>query len=123
MTAGVSSMTNASKIPCLKIGHATQTDPRAREEPPAVFKVIDSSNRSILPIAPAARMNLSAKRVHPQPASTMNLSMPRCAGNFSLHPAAAAPRWVEGQFSSDASQKCQTSSAKSDGLSCASLDA
>eukprot|EP00959_Pyramimonas_sp_CCMP1952_P196908 4116995-Pyramimonas_sp.AAC.1 len=61
--------------------------------------------------------------LHPQPASTMNLSAPKCTGAFSLHRAAAVPRWAARPFSSGASQRCQISSAKSDALSCASLDA
>eukprot|EP00959_Pyramimonas_sp_CCMP1952_P253163 5289153-Pyramimonas_sp.AAC.1 len=43
ITAGVSGMTNASKFPSLKLRHATQTEPRALEEPPAVFRVLASS--------------------------------------------------------------------------------
>eukprot|EP00959_Pyramimonas_sp_CCMP1952_P356539 7466506-Pyramimonas_sp.AAC.1 len=72
ITAGVSGMTNASKCPPLKPGHATQTEPRAREEPPAVLWAIDSANRLIIPVAPAARMSISAIRLRPQPVSTMN---------------------------------------------------
>eukprot|EP00959_Pyramimonas_sp_CCMP1952_P142023 2973046-Pyramimonas_sp.AAC.1 len=75
-----------------------------------------------MPIAPAARMNLSAIRLCPQPASTVNLRVPRCTGDFPLRPAAAEPRWVALSCSSGASQRCRTSSAKSDALSCASLD-
>eukprot|EP00959_Pyramimonas_sp_CCMP1952_P299929 6273361-Pyramimonas_sp.AAC.1 len=76
ITASAPGMASASKSPPLKLWHATQTEPRAREEPPAVFRVIESSNRLIIPIAPAARMNLSAMRLRPQPASTMNRSAP-----------------------------------------------
>eukprot|EP00959_Pyramimonas_sp_CCMP1952_P261329 5463511-Pyramimonas_sp.AAC.1 len=94
ITAGVSGMTSASKFPPLKMGHATQTEPRAREEPPAAFRATESSNLLIMPIASAARINFSAMRLCPQPLSTMSLSVPRCTGDFSLRPAAAAPPWA-----------------------------
>eukprot|EP00959_Pyramimonas_sp_CCMP1952_P409590 8583988-Pyramimonas_sp.AAC.1 len=78
ITAGVHGMTSASKFPPLKVGHATQTEPRAREEHPAEFRTIASSSRFIRKIAPAARMNFSAERLCPQPVSTTNRSSPRC---------------------------------------------
>eukprot|EP00959_Pyramimonas_sp_CCMP1952_P199785 4178905-Pyramimonas_sp.AAC.1 len=108
ITAGVSGTTNASKVPPLKLRHATQAEPRALENPPAVFRAIASSNRLVIPIAPAARMNLSAMRLCPQPASTMNRSVPRCTDAFSLRPAAAEPPGTTSSFPSDSSQRCQT---------------
>eukprot|EP00959_Pyramimonas_sp_CCMP1952_P200597 4195752-Pyramimonas_sp.AAC.1 len=60
-------------------------------------------------------------RLCPQPVSTMNPCEPRCAGDSPLRPAAAEPPWAARSCSSDASQRCQTSSAKSDALSCAPL--
>eukprot|EP00959_Pyramimonas_sp_CCMP1952_P044774 935258-Pyramimonas_sp.AAC.1 len=108
ITAGVSGMTNASQLPSLKLGHATQTEPRALEEPLAVFRVIVSSNRSIIPIAPAARTNLSATRLRPQPVSTMNRSVPRCMGAFSLRPTAAEPPGTASSCPSDSNQICAT---------------
>eukprot|EP00959_Pyramimonas_sp_CCMP1952_P181708 3798966-Pyramimonas_sp.AAC.1 len=56
-------------------------------------------------------------RLCPQPVSTMNLSVPRCTDDFCLRPAAAEPPWAASSFPSDASQRCQPSSAKSDALS------
>eukprot|EP00959_Pyramimonas_sp_CCMP1952_P244566 5112385-Pyramimonas_sp.AAC.2 len=122
ITAGVSATTTALKRPSLELGHATQTEPRAREEPPAVFRAIEYSNLLIMPIAPAARMNLSAMRLRPQPAPTMSPSVPRCTGDFPPRAAAAEPPWAAPSFSSDASQRCRTSRAKSDALTCAPLN-
>ena len=122
ITAGVSGMTNASKLPPLNLGHAMRTEPRALEEPPAVFRVIDCLSLRINPIAPAKRMYLSAMRLCPHPVSTMKLNGPRCTESESRHPTAAEPCELPLLRPSALSQRCQTSSSRSDALTKASAD-
>eukprot|EP00959_Pyramimonas_sp_CCMP1952_P420110 8799553-Pyramimonas_sp.AAC.1 len=66
-----------------------QTDTRAFDSPPAVFRVIAEAFDSI--IAPALLIYLSAMGLSPHPVSIRKLSAPRYAASLSAHPAAAVP--------------------------------
>ena len=76
ITLGVSGMTIALNPPPSSLSQATRTEPRARDGPPAVFRVIGTFKSFSRPMAFALRRYFIAIRFEPHPVSMMNLMEP-----------------------------------------------